>query len=132
MAQFVTEIRITVEFLITIGALIWAARSIASAISLRNQVLREIDASSVMLDSTQSQVRKLQSATTKIKDQIIPSQIRTIEKLEKELSDLEEQVEKSQINEKLKLYQEVRQHWTEDPQARYFHASDWKPMDDVP
>ncbi|MDP7169642.1 MAG: hypothetical protein QF701_18160 [Nitrospinota bacterium] len=127
MLQYVSEIRVTVELLLTIGSLWWAIRTFVVSSSSRDHLMREEDEAHSHQDSMHKSVKKMEETSKKISEKIIPIQMEVMGQLVKQIENMEKNIQKSNLPEKVKLYKEVQQFYTEQPDSRYFRASNYKP-----
>ncbi|MAE06606.1 MAG: hypothetical protein CMH76_09770 [Nitrospinae bacterium] len=72
-------------------------------------------------------VKKMEETSKKISEKIIPIQMEVMGQLVKQIENMEKNIQKSNLPEKVKLYKEVQQFYTEQPDSRYFRASNYKP-----
>lgn len=129
MTGYVAEIRVTFEVFFTLGVLWWTIRVFALEASKREQLKREEDSTHEQYEGLLGSTKKLEEAAQKVRDKLIPSQLAVIAQLQAQLANLEKNLETSQLEDKVKLYQEVKAFYTQDPSARYFRASDWSPKE---
>ncbi|MBI4250830.1 MAG: hypothetical protein HY618_00080 [Candidatus Tectomicrobia bacterium] len=129
MAGYITEIRVTLEVFLTLGVLWWTIRIFALEASKKEGLKREEDAAQQQFEGLLASAKKLEEAAAKVRDKLIPSQLAVISQLQAQLANLEQNLETSQIQDKVRLYQEVKAFYTQDPAARYFRASDWVPQE---
>lgn len=129
MAGYITEIRVTLEVFLTLGVLWWTIRIFALEASKKEGLKREEDAAQQQFEGLLASAKKLEEAAAKVRDKLIPSQLAVISQLQAQLTNLEQNLETSQLQDKVRLYQEVKVFYTQDPAARYFRASDWVPQE---
>ena len=130
MLRYATEIRFAIELLLTIGSLIWAIRTIAYSTAEKETVNRLTNELSTKIEIAQSEINKLTSAASKLRDQIIPQQVRAIALLHREITAIGKDIQKEQLLAKVKLFQEVKEHWTKEPKAKYFRGSEYVHQDE--
>jgi hypothetical protein len=123
--QYVGEIRVTIELLLTIGSLWWTIRTFVSVAASRDKLMREEDEGHSHISSLEKSVKKMEDTTKKIRDKIIPGQMEVMAQLVKQIEGMEKNLIKSGLPEKVKLYKEVQQFYTEQPDSRYFRASSY-------
>jgi len=128
--EYASEIRVSIELVLTLGSLWWSIRAFALTASRRDQLKREEDDGHEQLASLQAATQKLQEAAKKVREKVIPGQLGIIHQFEAQMANVEKELEKTELPEKIRLYQEVKQFYTQDPGARYFRASDWTPQDE--
>ena len=92
--------------------------------------MREEDEHHSHVDSLEKSVKKMESTTAKIAEKIIPGQDEVMAQLVKQIENMEKTLKKSTLPNKVKLYKEVQQFYTEQPDSRYFRATDYKPGED--
>jgi len=129
VAGYIVEIRVTLEVFLTLGVLWWTIRIFALEASRKEELRREEDNAHQQLEGLQGSVKKLEEAAGKVRDKLIPSQLAVISQLQAQVANLDQDLQTSQLQDKLKLYQEVKAFYTQDPAARYFRASDWVPQE---
>ena len=129
MIAYVAEIRVTLEVFLTLGVLWWTIRIFALEASRKEELRREEDSTHQQLEGLQASAKKLEEAAAKVRDKLIPSQMAVITQLQAQVANLEKNLETSQLQDKVKLYQEVKAFYTQDQSARYFRASDWVPQE---
>lgn len=128
--QYVSEIRVTIELLLTVCTLWWTIRTFVVSAATKDALLREDDDTHSHRDALGQSVKKMESTTTKIKEKIIPGQIEVMQQLVKQIENMEKNLKKSTLPSKVRLYKEVQQFYTEQPDSRYFRATDYKPGED--
>ena len=89
--------------------------------------MREEDEAHSHQDALEQSVKKMESTTAKIKEKIIPGQNEVATQLVKQIENMEKALKKSTLPSKVRLYKEVQQFYTEQPDSRYFRATDYKP-----
>lgn len=129
MTGYVAEVRVALEVFLTLGVLWWTIRVFALEASRREELKREEDNAHEQHEGLMASAKKLEEAAQKVREKLIPSQLAVISQLQAQLSNLEKNLETSQLQDKVKLYQEVKAFYTQDPAARYFRASDWIPQE---
>lgn len=129
MAAYAAEIRVALEVFVTLGVLWWTIRVFALEAARKEELKREEDNTHEQLDGLQISVKKLEEAAAKVRDKLIPSQLAVITQLQNQVVNLSQNLETSQLQDKVKLYQEVKAFYTQDPTARYFRASNWAPQE---
>ncbi|MFC1491448.1 hypothetical protein ACFLQ0_02530 [Nitrospinota bacterium] len=127
MLQYVSEIRVTIELILTIGTLWWTIRAFVVMSALRDHLMREEDDAHSHLDGLNSSLKKMEDTASKIRDKIIPSQMNVMSQLVKQIDTMEKNLIKSGIGDKVRLFKEVKKFYTEQPDSRYFRASDYTP-----
>ena len=131
MLRYATEIRFAIELLLMVGSLIWAIRSIAYSTAERNTANRLMDELSTKIDIAESETKKLTSVASRLRDQIIPQQVKAIALLQREITAVGKEIQKEQLPAKVKLFQEVKEHWTKEPKAKYFRGSEYVHQDET-
>ena len=132
MIEYVTTIRVSIELLLTVGSLWWTIRLFVATASERDRLMHEEDEANSHLDSMQKSIKKLEDTTKKIRDKIIPGQMEVMAQLVKQIEGMENNIKNSGLLDKVDLYKEVKNFYTEHPDSRYFRASDYKPGEDAP
>ena len=127
MLQYLSEIRVTLELLLTIGSLWWAIRTFVISSASRDHLMREEDEAHSHQGGMEKSVKKMEDTLKKITEKLIPSQEEVMVQLVKQIENMEKNVQKSNLPEKVKLYKEVQQFYTEQPDSRYFRATNYKP-----
>ncbi len=130
MLQYVSEIRVSVELLLTVCSLWWAIRTFVVSAATKDALMREEDEAHSHQDTLSQSVKKMESTTTKIKEKIVPGQNEVMSQLVKQIENMEKTLKKSDLPSKVRLYKEVQQFYTEQPDSRYFRATDYKPGED--
>lgn len=131
MLKYATEIRFGIELFLTVGSIIWAIRTIAYSTAERETANRLRDELSTKIDIAQSETNKLTSVASKLRDQIIPQQVKEIALLQREITAIGKNIQKEQLPAKVKLFQEVKEHWTKEPKAKYFRGSEYVHQDEA-
>lgn len=127
MQQYVSEIRVSIELLLMISSLWWTIRTFVVSAATRDAIMREEDDAHSHRDMLEKSVQKMESTTAKITEKIIPGQNEVTMQLVKQIENIEKNLRKSTLPAKVKLYREVQQFYTENPDTRYFRASDYQP-----
>ena len=130
--EYVTTIRVSIELLLTVGSLWWTIRLFVATASERDRLMHEEDEANSHLDSMQKSVKKMEDTTKKIRDKIIPGQMEVMAQLVKQIEGMENNIKNSGLLDKVALYKEVKNFYTEHPDSRYFRASDYEPGEDAP
>ena len=131
--QYVSEARVTIELVLTIGTLWWTIRTFVMMAALRDKLMHEEDDAHSHIDGLNSSLKKMESTVGKIKEKIIPGQMNVMAALVKQIEGAEKNVAKSGLVEKVHLYKEVKAFYTEQPDSRYFRSSGYAPSgDDAP
>ena len=131
MLRYATEIRFVIELLLMVGSLIWAIRTIAYSTAERETANRLTDELSTKIDIAESETIKLTSVASKLKNQIIPQQVKAIALLHREITAIGKEIQKEQLPAKVKFFQEVKEHWTQEPKAKYFRGSEYVHQDET-
>lgn len=129
MIQYIAEIRVAIEVFLTLGVLWWTIRVFALEASRKEELKREEDNTHEQQEGLLVSAKKLEEAAAKVREKLIPSQLAVISQLQAQVSNLEKNLETSQLQEKVKLYQEVKAFYSQDQSARYFRASNWVPQE---
>jgi hypothetical protein len=133
VVEYVTTIRVSIELLLTVGSLWWTIRTFVATASERDHLIREEDEAHSHLDSMKKSVKKMEDTAKKIRDKIIPGQMEVMAQLVKQIEGMDKNLKKSGLLEKVALYTEVKNFYTEQPDSRYFRASNYTPGgDDAP
>lgn len=127
MLQYATTIRVSIELLLTVCTLWWTIRSFVMVSSEKDRLLREEDDTNALLNDRQQSIKKMEGTSKKIEDKIIPGQMKVMAQLIKQIEMSEIDLRKSGLLEKVDLYTEVKQFYTEQPDSRYFRASSYAP-----
>jgi hypothetical protein len=128
--RYATEIRFAIELLLLIGSLVWAIRRIAYSIAERDTANCLSDELSTKIEVAECETKKLTLVASKLRDQIIPQQVRNIALLQREITAIGKEIQKEQLLAKVRLFQEVKEHWTKDPKAKYFCGSNYVHQDE--
>ena len=113
-----------------ISSLWWTIRTFVASAAARDAIMREEDDAHNHRDMLEKSVKKMESTTAKIVEKIIPGQNEVKTQLVKQIETIEKNLKKSTLPAKVKLYREVQQFYTENPDTRYFRASDYQPGGD--
>jgi len=130
--EYVTTIRVSIELLLTVGSLWWTIRLFVATASERDRLMHEEDEANSHLDSMQKSIKKLEDTTKKIRDKIIPGQMEVMAQLVKQIEGMENNIKNSGLLDKVDLYKEVKDFYTEHPDSRYFRASNYESEKDAP
>lgn len=130
LLEYVGEIRVSLELISLLGSLWWAIRTFALASSRKDALLREEDDAHSQLGTLQASTKKLNEAVKKVREKVIPGQATILNQLRNQITSMEKDLEDSQLPAKVRLYQEVKEFYTQEPDARYFRASNWVPVTD--
>jgi len=125
--QYVGEIRVSIELLLTVCTLWWTIRTFVVSAAMRDALMREEDDAHSHVASVGNSVKKMEDTVKKINEKIIPSQEEVMKQLVKQIESMEKNLSKSTLPAKVKLYKEVKQFYTEQPDSRYFRASSYSP-----
>lgn len=130
MLEYVTEIRVATESLLTIGSLWWTIRTLVVMASLRDRLKKEERTFQNQLYALQVSINKLRDSSRKMRDKIIPGQIHIKTQLIQQLDRITKEIEKTSLPDQIRLFEEVKNFYQNQPSARYFRSSEYVPMDE--
>lgn len=128
--EYVNQIRVTLELAFTLGSLWWTIRVIGSTATIKDQLIREEDEIYSHIQTAKKAIRSHKESSIKVRDRILPQQGTIMSQLQTQIEKMQEELEKGNLAGRLKLYREVKEFYTQDPDARYFRGSDYAPGDD--
>ncbi len=131
MLEYVTEIRVTFESLLTVCSLWWTIRTLVIMAALKDRLMREERTAQDQLYTLQVSIQKIKDSSRKVRDKIIPGQVHILTQLNYQLEKMAANLEKTGILTKVRLYQEVKKFYTEEPDSRYFRSSEYVPEDET-
>lgn len=131
MLEYVTEIRVSIESLLTVGSLWWTIRTLVVMAALRDQLTREERTAQDHQYTLQVSIQKIKDSSRKVRDKIIPGQVHILTQLSHQLEKMAKDLEKTDLPGKVRLYGEVKNFYTEEPDSRYFRSSEYVPEDEA-
>ena len=131
MLEYVNEIRVAIESVLTIGSLWWTIRTLVIMASLKDQLNREKRSAHDQLSNLDVSIKKLKDSYKKMRDKIIPGQVHIMTQLNHQLEKMANALEKSNLPSNVRLHQEVKIFYTEEPDSRYFRSSMYVPEDET-
>ncbi len=131
MLEYVTEIRVATESLLTVLSLWWTIRTLVVMSTLKDKLMREERTAQDQLYTLQVSIQKIKDSSRKVRDKIIPGQVHILTQLNHQLEKMAKDLEKTDIPNKVRLYMEVKKFYTEEPDSRYFRSSEYVPEDEA-
>ena len=131
MLEYVTEIRVTFESLLTVCSLWWTIRTLVVMAALKDQLMREERTAQDQLYTLQMSIQKIKDSSRKVRDKIIPGQVHILTQLNHQLEKMAKDLENTNLPSKVRLYGEVKKFYTEEPDSRYFRSSEYVPEDET-
>lgn len=129
MVEYATEIRVAIESFLTIVSLWWTIHTLVSMSSIKDRLLREERGMEDQLAVLHMSIIKIRDSSRKVRDKIIPGQVHIISQLRNQMEHMAKQIEASGLPARVKLYNEVKKFYTEQPDSKYFRSTDYKPGD---
>ncbi|MEE9240893.1 MAG: hypothetical protein V3U53_06870 [bacterium] len=131
MLEYVSEIRVTIESLLTLGSLWWTIRTLVVMAALKDQLTREERTTQDQVHFLQLSIKKIRDSSRKVRDKIIPGQVHIVNQLNHQMIKMLKDIEKTNVPKKIKLYEEVKEFYTEQPDSRYFRSSEYVPGEET-
>lgn len=128
--EYVSQIRVTLELVFTLGSLWWTIRIIGSTATLRDELTREEDEVYDHIQTAKRAIRTQKESSIKVRDRILPQQGTIMSQLQTQIDKMQEELEKGNLAAKVKLYGEVKEFYLKEPDSRYFRSSDYTPEKD--
>ncbi len=131
MLEYVSEIRVTIESLLTLGSLWWTIRTLVVMAALKDQLTREERTTQDQVHFLQLSIQKIRDSSRKVRDKIIPGQVHIVNQLNRQMVKMLKDIEKTNVPKKIKLYEEVKEFYSEQPDSRYFRSSEYVPGEET-
>ena len=109
----------------------WTIRTLVVMAALKDQLTREERTTQDQVHFLQLSIKKIRDSSRKVRDKIIPGQVHIVNQLNHQMIKMLKDIEKTNVPKKIKLYEEVKEFYSEQPDSRYFRSSEYVPGEET-